>query len=551
MNKYIIIILSIILTTGYSCKESSDLESQISVANSIYATFENGSGFFNPEISTPYGDTIKFIFSTHYPAESDNVTDITRIKLKAYYPVSVILPADLLGVVDLTKETTITLRSSDGSERKHIVVGKIRKSSEAQIKEFSLPNINLSGFIIEQNKIVGLVHGGIDLTNQKPKLRLSPHSTISPDTSLVQDFSKLVTYTVTAENGTRVVYTIKPITPKKLASGIRKGSGRLLWGKTLQQLGIDNTNNMSTSIAISGRNLVINTRNVANKYFDRFNGSNIGDMTMGGIQSVNFMNFHSTNDDAGNILITNLTTAAEQDLYVYKWNGADDASPVNYIQWKVDITGSQVGRKISVKGDLNGNALIFMGVSNSNNTILRWQVTGGVLQSQTPVKLIYPGTKKWTTYADIVPAGISITDKLYISGYPSDLVYTDIATGAVFGQVDLTASGYGYNHSIDLTTFNNAQYLAAIGVSSLSGFSFLYDVTDPTLLSISPSSENYSNVCIYKTDAIPSPTGNGNTTGDVLLKVSDDGYKMILYVFVTNGGVAAYEFDCIDLENMI
>ena len=552
MNKYILIILSVVLATGYSCKKSSETEEDRSGVGSIFATFENGSGFFNPEMSTPYGDTIKFIFSTHYPTESNNVIDITRMKLKTNLPVSVMLPAELSGVVDLTKKTSIKIKQADGSESTHIVVGVIRKNSEARINEFSLPVSNLQGFISEENKIVGLIPGGMSLATQKPRLTFSHHATITPDTSLVQDFTKPVTYTVKAEDGTVAIYTVKQITPQKIAAGLRKESGRLLWSKTLAQMGIDGVNNMSTSIAVSGNNLVVNTRNVANKYVNRFNGSYVGDMTMGGIMTASsFMNFFSTSDKAGNILISNLTTAVGQVVYVYKWTSATDAAPVKYIQWTNDITGSQVGRKISINGDLNGDALIFMSASSANNTILRWQVIGGVLQSQTPVKIIYQGSAKWTTHADIISGGTSVTDKLFISGTPSDLVCTDYTGGTVLGQVNLTAAGYlTNNHSVDVATFNNASYLVASSFNATAGFSILYDVTNPALLSTLPTSSDYPNVAVYKTPTMVA-AANGNSTGDALLKVSDDGYKMILYIMTTNGGVAAYEFDCIDLTKLI
>ncbi|MEN6456828.1 MAG: DUF5018 domain-containing protein, partial [Prolixibacteraceae bacterium] len=347
------------------------------------------------------------------------------------------------------------------------------------------------------------------------------------------------------------IYTVKTITPEKLSSGLRKGSGRLLWSKTLSQMGIPAADNMTTSLAVSGKYLVVNTRNVDNRYFDRFNGNYEGNMAMGGISAVNFKNFYSTNDNAGNILISNLTTAVGQKLYVYKWNGAKDSAPVKYIEWTVNISAKnpQAGRKISVVGDLNGDALIFMGSSSTaNNIILRWQVTGGVLVSQVPDQLFYSGAKKWTYLADIISSGTNVNDNLFISGSPSDFVCTD-AAGTVLGQVDLAAAGYSNNHSLDLVKFNGVPYLAAISVAAKAGFSYLYDVTDPARLSLAPSNPEYGNVCIYKTVDIPSET-NGNSTGDVLLKVSDDGYKMIMYTLVTNGSVVAYEFDCVDIDKL-
>ena len=544
MKKYILIILSLALFAVYSCKETTEMELERAVVNSIYATFEDGSGFFNPEGASPYGETITFVFSTHYPAESDNVTDISRMKLKAYSPVSV-----TSGVIDLTKETEITIVAADGTETKHRVVGEIRKSSVAQITSFELPGANLPGFVIEDKKIVGLVPGGIDITGQKPKLTLSPHTTISPDTALVQDFSKPVTYTVTAEDGTQVLYTVKPYQPNKIASGIRSGSARLLWGKKMDEIGINAVDHMTTSIAISGDYLVMNTRNVANKYYNRFNGEYVGEMTMGNIMNANLKNFYSTNDEKGNIVICNLCTSAGQDFVVYRWNDPTDANPVNLITWKADIVGGQVGRKISIKGDLDGDALIFVGASKANNTILRWQVKSGVLQSQVPDKLVLSGASIWANWADAISTGISASDKMFVSGNPI-FVCTDFTTSEILGQVNLSASGYNYNHSVDYTTFNNTPYLAAINIATyFVGYSYLYDVTNPALLSTLPTSADYSKVCIFKSEALNS-NSNGNVTGDVLMKVSDDGYKMIMYMLVTNGGVNTYEFDCIDIDNL-
>lgn len=551
MNKFILTLLSIILILLYSCKKSDNLTAHHDVANGIYATFEDGTGFFIPEKSTPYGDTIKFVFATHYPLDSDNAIDITRMSLRAYNPVTVRSGGELAEGIDLTKNNTITVRYSDGTEHKHIVVGEIRKSREALITEFSLSDVNLNGFLIEKDKLVGLVAGGIDVTNQKASVKISSHAVISPEPSIIQDYSKPVNFIITAEDGKTIsTYTVKPITPQKLTTGLRNGSGRLLWTKTLEELGISNTNNWSTSIALSGKYLIINTRNTVSRYFDRFNGNYAGDMSMGDIQSVNFKNFYSTSDESGNILISNLTTGAWQDLYIYKWKSAEDPEPEKFIQWTNDIEGSQVGRKMSIKGDLNKDALIFMGVSNSNNSILRWQVIGGQLQSETPDLLIWSGENKWGTYADIISAGTRISDNLYISGNQSDLVCTNLETGDIFGHVDLFASGFDYNHSIDLTTFNHSQYLSALSINTLSGYSFLYNVTEPSLLSTPPGDPNYNNACVYKSDIVLAPPENGNASGDVLMKVSDDGYKMIMYILVTNGAVAAFEFDCIDLKNL-
>ncbi len=549
MNKKILWISTAWLTAGfYACERASESYPEArTTVSAVYATFSDGSGFFNPETPTPYtGDTLKIVVPSHYPEESDHVSDITKMRLQVNPPAS-ISGAD--GIMDLSRPVAITLRSEDGSEKKLFVVAKVRRSSEALIRSFELPGVNQVGYLVESRRVIGLVSGGISLAGQKPRLTLSPHATISPDTSLAQDFSGPVVYTVTAEDGTKVQYTVKPVTPQKIAAGLRKESARLLWTRKLAELGINDTDHLTTSLAISGKHLLVNTRNAANKYLDRFTGDFSGTQVMGEIQTREFMNFFATSDEAGQILISNLITAAGQTLYVYKWKNAADAAPVKFIEWKSDITGGQAGRKFSIRGDLSRDALIFMGASNANNTILRWQVKDGVLLSQTPVKITYPGTNKWTLSADAISEGTNVTDNLFVSGYPGDFVYMRSSDGAVLGQVNLAASGYTANHSLDLAGFNKAGYLAAVSIANLNGNAFLYDVTDPTALSTAPGSAGYAGVMVYKSPLISS-AANGNLTGDVLLKVSEDGYKMVMYVLVTNGSVAAYEFDCVDIGSI-
>lgn len=558
MNEKILTIVSILLM-GFltACVQPTELEPTTGIgANSFSATFSDGTGLFTSENTDPFGDTIRIIIPYYYPVESSNLSDITQMKVIASLPNNVFITPALgsLGLIDLSKPTEISIHSSDGTVTSHFLIGKIKKSSDAQIKEFSLPGIQLNGFVIESQKIVGLVSGGVDMNNQSPNVVISPHATITPDPSIPQNFNGPVTYTVTAHDGTQIQYTVKTITPNKIAAGLRIGSGRLLWSKTLTEMGIASSDNFSTSIAISGNNLVVNTRNVANRYFNRFNGSYVGDMVMTGIDAVPFKNFHATSDEAGNILISNLATAANQKVYVYKWQSASDPAPVKFIEWINDIAGSNVGRKISVKGNLDQDALIFMGASNSNNTILRWKMTNGTLESQTPVKIVYTGTKKWSYMADAISEGTNPNDNLFVSGYPSDFAYVNTLSGNALAQVDLAASGYTVNHSIDHVVFNNSKYLAAVNINPFSwgtpSTALLYDVSIPAALGTLPSEANYSQILVYKSSPVPSPAGNGNSTGDVLMKVSDDGYKMVMYLLVTNGGVAAFEFDCIDVNNV-
>lgn len=550
MYKNILLLqLTLVLLLGYSCKKDENKGDFSYSANAVYLTFADGTGFFNPEYPTPYGDTIRFVFPTHYPAASNNSISINAMKIKANEPTTVKIVDGGTDQVDLTKPTAIVIRSADGSERRHILVGEIRKSNEAVITGFNLPSANLSGFLLESQKIVGLVAGGADLSNQVPVISITPHATISPAVNVAQDFSKPVVYTVTAESGKTVQYTVKPITPPKATSGIRAGSMKLLWTKSLVELGISGTDNFTTSIAATDEHLVVNTRGALNKYLNRFTGEVLGTMNMTGITSVNFQNFFAASDDAGHILISNLTNVVGNSLFIYKYNSATDQAPVKFIEYPGLLTGQQLGRKMSVKGDLNKNALIFVAASNSDNSILRWQVVNGNLVSQTPVVFRYSGSKTWTVMADVISEGPALTDKMYVSSQAGDIAAMD-ANGVSLSQVDVTASGFNVSHSLDFAEFNNARYLAVVNVSTnIAGNGYLYNVTNPLLLSTPLSSADYSKVMVFKSPMMTT-AANGNLTGDVALKVSKDGYKMILYVLITNGSIAAYEFDCIDLSTV-
>jgi hypothetical protein len=56
--------------------------------------------------------------------------------------------------------------------------------------------------------IAATVPATTDVTKLAPAISLSPNATVSPASGVAQDFSKVVTYTVTAEDGTTQAYTV-------------------------------------------------------------------------------------------------------------------------------------------------------------------------------------------------------------------------------------------------------------------------------------------------------------------------------------------------------
>ncbi len=117
------------------------------------------------------------------------------------------------------------------------------KSDLKEIFYFSLPQQSGNSIIIKDSLIIRVtVAPTADLTKlYADSVRLSSYATISPGVDVVQDFTKPVQYTVTAENGTQVIYTV--IVRKESTTPQLENAGLDDWytpvGKNYQEPGKD------------------------------------------------------------------------------------------------------------------------------------------------------------------------------------------------------------------------------------------------------------------------------------------------------------------------
>ncbi len=411
------------------------------------------------------------------------------------------------------------------------------------ITEFSLPN-GINGFVFEDKKMIGLISGGLDLSDLIPVIKVSSHATVSPDPSLPQDFNKPVKYTVTAYDGSKQEYTVQTFTPNKVSFGIRKESVKQLFSIRLSDIGINQGNHWSTGIAVSSKYVFINTRNSDLTYIDRFTGKKVGVVNLPFKSSLG--NFFITNDDNDNLLISNYNNKSEGKLSLYRIKGTGE--PEKYIEY----TGAPVsGRKISISGSLDGDAIILASVEKSSK-VLYWEVTGGVLKSQIPEVYMADETKiKWNFVGDAAAVGTDPGKGFFLAGYgPVNAVGFFNTDGTLNTSLNLAGAGISeyVNQALDLAVFNGATYLA-LGSQyyATNTTGLIFDVTVSSNIGGDPKSPN---LLVYKTPLLATDN-NANSTADIHLKVSLDGLKMVLYVFGTNGGIDAYEFDCIDVNDLI
>lgn len=558
MKSNIFIAIMVTLITYLSgCHQPEELLPSVSRegVNSITATFTDGTGEFTGTLSED-SDEIIIPIPYYYPESSYNqITEdqLTKMRVKANLDDNVVVRPSLL-YMDLTKDNVITVTDQRKQTKQYKVRGEIRKSSAAQLQEFSLPSLGLTGILNESTKTVSLIAIG-DIEPALAEISLSYHATISPDpTQEALDYNNDVKLTVTAHDGvTQNVYTVKKEVPEKLPYGIRAGSAKLMFAKQLSaDLGIT-TEHLTGGIAATGKYVVLNTRGENSVYIDAKTGEKVGEIDLGANKG-SLVNFYSTADDDGNILINNLSPNAGS-FKIWKVAGVT-GTPELMIEWN---SGESIGRKLSVQGSITGDAIITAPILTTDQRIARWTIVGGVLVSQTPQIITMSGlTKGWTTNADVVQ--VSNTDLIsdyFVASYSDNtFAWVNGETNAVRNKLDAISANYIPN-AVDFINFNNADYTTLNWVNSFSWGAadviWLLDVSSNATFAGDLSAGTVDAVVweaprnTYGANAIASSTKNTNGTGDVALTVSSDGYFMYLYFMFTNGYVVGYQFDCIDM----
>jgi hypothetical protein len=539
----------IIILSG--CQQVEDLTPSVSRhgINSLNAFFygdESTDNLFTSEIDYD-NRIITIVFPYNYPRTSDKVltmNDLKNVRVVAKLDDNVTISPSLL-YMDLTKENIITVTDQSKTKKDYKVVAEIRKSAEAMITSFSLNTLGISGIIDEKNKTISLI--SIEpIGEAMAEVSISHGATISPDPrTTALNYNQDISLTVTAQNGVdKTVYTVRKDVPNKVDRGIRNGSGKVLWSKKLQsELGITALH-LTTSLAVVNDYVVINTRNEASMYLDRKNGEKVGTMPNMGSIVGGLTNFFATADDGDNILVCNL--APNTGTYkVWRINGVN-GTPELYIDW---TPSPIVGRKLSIKGSLDGDAIITATLMGAAKSFARWQVKDGTLLSREPEIVAISGIDgPWNNNADVVGTDPSNPNADYFVSYyapPRRFAWVDGQTNTVKARGPELSSNWIQN-AVDYTIFNNNPYAVNISINSFSWGSddriYLHDAS-----AVSTFTEPIWTTPIGTYGGKDNGGVNTNGTGDAILKVSNDGYYMYIYFMYTNGCVVCVQFDCIDM----
>lgn len=337
-----------------------------------------------------------------------------------------------------------------------------------------------------------------------------------------------------------VTYTIYGVFPSKLPSGMREGSAQVMWSKKLQNdLNID-VLQVTGGIAATKDYVVINTRDRASIYINNKTGNLVDTLHMNGVKG-GLINFYNTNDYADNILISNLAANAGT-FKIWKVKGVN-STPELFIDW-AESGATAIGRKLSVNGSIDGNAIITAPIFGPGNRFALWQVTNGVLKSHSPEIFTITGTEiNWANNVDIVStSSTDATADLFVvyANNPSMTSWVDGKTKAIKSTSPVSTSA---SNAVDYSKFNGGSYLISNNVSAAgtNDTALLYDVSTATGL----------NTPIWSLAKGYGGANNGNGTGDVAFRISENGFFLYAYIMYTNGSVVCVQFDCVDLESSL
>ena len=356
-----------------------------------------------------------------------------------------------------------------------------------EIEKFSVsvPNVEAK---IDKDKALVELYVAPDvlelLSDVKPTGELSIGATVVPAFSVSQDFTKEVTYLVTAEDGkTQKTWTVKPVVSKYVASGI--GSVKRAWVKTKDDIGL--TVNEPTIAAFEDK--VVLSR--PGMIIDGKTGENTGEkLNIQGIvcnptNEATLLPFVLANDSKGNLLGATLGAWAlnNSPWKVYKWT-ALNAAPVEVISHEQTATESF---------DVNGNAIITSlsvtdyNLKPDNNPAAApaahycWKITNGVVNTKPELVAVPAGYRAGNMYQVLWPASELAVKPFYFSdpgasnavpvtrlgyvGLDDQIVYFKggVNPSDIMGGGDEMFKETGYGRKVLQSqpfTFNGVNYLA-------------------------------------------------------------------------------------------
>ena len=552
--------LAVVLTLG-GCQTPDDFTAvrDANALTSFTAKFvndESDENVFKAEIDH-VNHIINVVFPYNYPRTSNNVLTVdvlTKMRVEAVVENNVVIEPALL-YMDLTKENVITVIDDlENTRTEYTVKAEIRKSAECLMTSFSIPAVDVAGVITGKNvSIVSLD----DIGTQTAAVDISHGATMQPDPrTTALNWDEPQTITVIAQNGTdKTEYQVVKSVPAKLPNGIRPGSGVLLWVKKLAEVeGIINPVNV-TSIAATGKNLVIYEKsNPTAIVLNGTKGDKVGTMDVSMMPSAQAT---ITSDDKGNLLLAsrihNGSAAETADFHIYKASGVNDT----FTHWttypKETAKLYRVGRHTSVTGDITKEALVAVAITGETNVrCLYWEVKDGNLGA--PTQFDTKRYSEWQRAGDVIFEKPTLPSNYFVAAHAKEAsglkrwsYYQNWTDHSIIEMGPAETASNTVIDAGDFMTFNGADYLVYNYVNS---FSWVVGKSDAVMLFDFTDRKFGDPITTIPSGTYGAPkagTTNSDQYGDVTLHASDNGYYMYVYFVFAGGYVGCVQYDCLDI----
>lgn len=560
MKKILLLTISVLALLS-ACQQPEYVEPTVERQGitSLTAYFTSGKyvdqALARLEIDDPEADRYVIPIPWFFPEESDDGTTLhmTRVRVRAELAANCKIDPPLK-ILDLTIENPFTYTNAQGESRTIIITGVRKKSSKANAMTFTLSDpYPIEGFVNDETSEIYLFTTD-DLTGFKAELVPSAHATVKTDLSVAKNYNDPQTVTLVAHDGTERSYTVLKKYPSKIPYGFRTESARQLFNfEPVSRLGFPAyTTEINPSLAYADGKVVVSFGNgEVPMYLNALTGVKEGTITLGAASAGSV-----TNDEGGNLIITNHTEATETcKIYVTK---SVKNAPVLFHSF-VNETDVPVGYNVKVHGNLDTDAVIILtheGVAGVTETskYTRVVVSGGVVVSTETLNVAGLGLS-WgaapTNTAKVVPASANPSDGVYLCYYSRNIISYINGNGNIAAEYDLAAKGANGNFNtncMDAKTYNNATYVASLITSHFPMWGAgpmlnIFDVTSPTAIKEGTPVLSNNKIEWYQEAAA------GCAAGDVVMAQSADGFKVYVYYFDHNCGViGGYVADSIDMS---
>lgn len=449
----------------------------------------------------------------------------------------------MTGLLALLAMIGLTISSCDNDDGPTL-------SDEAGVLSFSFDGLTPPvAATINGTAITATLAYNVNVTALVPTITVSEGASVAPASGIAQDFTAPVTYTVTAENGREVAYTVTVTLEEPPVLAVST-----IWTRNLLTNNLPSwfTANNDRDIAVFEGTLYVHNNNDKIRALNAATGA---DLTVR--DTLDFIdgreNFSSGNlfllgmdtDNQGRIVASNLRVgSAEQfNWNVYVWDNKD-ASQQLLFQYPTP-EGFRLGENLSVVGNVRGNGIIYVpgsGFGTSNNQVLKFTINNGTVNT-TPTLITLSGITNIGNAPHVVPVSDAANANIIVAGTGMNGIAEFTASGSEVGRIPAALNtgetALLFTFALDVAYFEIAgrRVVAATSTdftanAANAGFLYLIDITD-----------GWNNLTTSNIARVPfTPAGNIDTnfngTGGVSVTVNGD--EAIVYAVITNFGVGAY-----------